>query len=85
VVALPETILNCLCLNIVSLVAFSALGVEEDDDKEMVERCLRGSRQAFDMLVEKYYRKIYNLAYGLWEIRRKPTTWQRSSRPLIKI
>ncbi len=62
-VAPPETILNCLCLNSVSLLGFSPIRAEEDEDREMIDRCLRGSRQAFDVRVEKYYRKIYNLAY----------------------
>jgi RNA polymerase sigma-70 factor (ECF subfamily) len=42
---------------------FSAVRPENDQDRDMVGRCLRGSREAFDILVEKYYRKIYNLAY----------------------
>lgn len=62
-VACPETILNCLCLNILSVSLFSALGAEKDEDMDIVARCRRGSREAFDILVEKYYRKIYNLAY----------------------
>jgi RNA polymerase sigma-70 factor, ECF subfamily len=59
----PETILNCLCLNMVSLFLFSAFKPETDDDRDIVERCVRGDREAFDILVEKYYKKIYNLAY----------------------
>lgn len=62
-VAPPETILNFLCLNILNLLAFSASGPVNDDDKDAVRECLEGSREAFDVLVEKYYRKIYNLAY----------------------
>ncbi|MGO9566555.1 MAG: sigma-70 family RNA polymerase sigma factor [Desulfomonilaceae bacterium] len=58
-----ETILNCLCLNMVSLFPFSAFKPETDDDRDIVERCVRGDREAFDILVEKYYKKIYNLAY----------------------
>lgn len=59
----PETILACLCLNIVSLLMVSAFRPENDDDKEIVKECLDGNREAFDVLVEKYYKKIYNLAY----------------------
>jgi RNA polymerase sigma-70 factor (ECF subfamily) len=59
----PETILIGFCLNSVTLLMFSAFGQENDEDREMVGRCLRGSREAFDILVEKYHRKIYNLAY----------------------
>jgi RNA polymerase sigma-70 factor, ECF subfamily len=58
-----ETILGLLCLNCVSLVLSSVYRPETDDDREMVARCLRGNREAFDVLVEKYYKKIYNLAY----------------------
>ncbi|MBI5250666.1 MAG: sigma-70 family RNA polymerase sigma factor [Desulfomonile tiedjei] len=61
--AFPETILNCLCLNIVSLVLFSLFTQENDDDREVVRQAVKGSREAFDILVEKYYKKIYNLAY----------------------
>ncbi len=47
----------------VSLFLFSSFKPETDDDREIVERCVRGDREAFDILVEKYYKKIYNLAY----------------------
>jgi len=63
VVVSPETILNSLCLNIVSLVIAWAAVPGNDQDSEWVERCVRGDRDAFNELVEKYYRKIYNLAY----------------------
>ncbi len=59
----PETILGWLCLNIVNLLLFSAIRVEKDDDADVVRRCKGGDREAFDILVEKYYKKIYNLAY----------------------
>ncbi len=58
-----ETILNCLCLNIVSVILFAGLQPVTDDDAALVERCTRGDKNAFDTLVEKYYKKIYNLAY----------------------
>lgn len=63
VVASPETILNCLCLNIVSLIVVSTVSVGNDHDSDLVEKCVQGDREAFDALVEKYYKKIYNLAY----------------------
>ena len=59
----PETILSCLCLNIVSLVLFAAIAPVNDEDRDAVERSVQGNREAFDLLVEKYYKKIYNLAY----------------------
>jgi RNA polymerase sigma-70 factor (ECF subfamily) len=63
VVASSETILNCLCLNLVSLLLFSAFHQETDEDRETVQECIQGNREAFNILVEKYYKKIYNLAY----------------------
>jgi RNA polymerase sigma-70 factor, ECF subfamily len=63
-VSIPfETILSCLCLTMVSAVLFSGAKAEIDEDMELVQRCLRGDRAAFDLLVEKYYKKIYNLSY----------------------
>jgi RNA polymerase sigma-70 factor (ECF subfamily) len=47
----------------ISLFLFSAFKPETDEDREIVDRCVRGDRGAFDVLVEKYYKKIYNLAY----------------------
>jgi RNA polymerase sigma-70 factor, ECF subfamily len=58
-----ETILSLSCLNCVSLLLFSVYRPETDEDREVVASCLRGNREAFDVLVEKYYKKIYNLAY----------------------
>ena len=46
-----------------NLLMFSPVRRENDEDKDAVNRCLQGSREAFGILVEKYYRKIYNLAY----------------------
>ena len=59
----PETILSCLCLNIVGVVLFAAIAPAKDEDGEAIERSVRGDREAFDLLVEKYYKKIYNVAY----------------------
>lgn len=58
-----ETILPTLCLNITNILMFSAFDPETDEDRVLVDRTIRGSRESFDILVEKYYRKIYNLAY----------------------
>jgi len=58
-----ETILSCLCLNILAVVMFCAAKAESDEDGDLVERTKRGARDTFDALVEKYYKKIYNLAY----------------------
>jgi RNA polymerase sigma-70 factor (ECF subfamily) len=60
---ITETILNCMCLNIVSLFFVFAFRPESDDDREAVEECVKGDRDAFDLLVKKYYKRIYNLAY----------------------
>jgi RNA polymerase sigma-70 factor (ECF subfamily) len=46
-----------------SAVLFSGAKAETDEDMALVKRCLRGDRAAFDVLVEKYYKKIYNLSY----------------------
>ncbi|MGO9119596.1 MAG: hypothetical protein ACLQPD_18550, partial [Desulfomonilaceae bacterium] len=59
----PETILSCLCLNTVSSVLFTAIVPANDEDRDAVERSVRGDREAFDLLVEKYYKKIYSFAY----------------------
>lgn len=58
-----ETILTCLCLNIVGLILFSALKAETDEDAEAIRRCQQGDKDGFDELVEKYHKKVYNLAY----------------------
>ena len=34
----------------------------EYNDKSLVEKTLRGDKRAFEMLVEKYYKPIYNVA-----------------------
>ncbi len=34
-----------------------------DDDREAVEACRRGEREAFDRLVERYQRHVYRLCY----------------------
>lgn len=62
-IASPETILGCLCLNLVSLVLFSVSKPGNDEDEDLVRRSVQGDRGAFDTLVEKYYKKIYSLCY----------------------
>lgn len=62
--AFPETILGGLCLILVNLLVLaSTYRPEEDEDSEVVKDCVAGNRDAFNILVEKYYRRIYNLAY----------------------
>ena len=64
VLAFPETILGGLCLILVNLLVLaSTYRPEEDEDSEVVKDCVAGNRDAFNILVEKYYRRIYNLAY----------------------
>jgi RNA polymerase sigma-70 factor (ECF subfamily) len=64
VLAFLETILGGLCLILVNLLALaSTYRPEEDEDSEVVKECVEGNRDAFNILVEKYYRRIYNLAY----------------------
>src|SRR5208283_944469 len=58
-----ETILIYFCLNIVSLVLIAAISPVTDEDRDAVQKTVQGNREAFDLLVEKYYKKIYNLAY----------------------
>lgn len=60
---IPETNLVCACLNIVSLLVVAAMKADQDDDDGLVQEAKKGDRQAFDELVKKYYKKIYNLAY----------------------
>ncbi|GIV15535.1 MAG: sigma-24 [Armatimonadota bacterium] len=35
------------------------------DDRQLIERCRNGDREAFDELVRRYERQVYNLAYRL--------------------
>ena len=35
------------------------------DDKELMERCLKGDRQAFEALLVKYEKPVYNAAYRM--------------------
>jgi len=39
------------------------LSRQREDDREAVESCQRGEREAFDRLVERYQRDIYRLCY----------------------
>jgi RNA polymerase sigma-70 factor, ECF subfamily len=58
-----ETILGLLCLNCISWFVGAIVEAPEDTDHQLVKECVRGNRRAFDQLVEKYYKRIYNLAY----------------------
>jgi RNA polymerase sigma-70 factor (ECF subfamily) len=37
----------------------------ENDDYKLIKLCLRGKKEAFAKLVDKYNRRVYNLAYRL--------------------
>jgi len=37
----------------------------EIDDKQIIQQCLNGSKNAFELLVEKYYKVIFNVAYRM--------------------
>jgi len=37
----------------------------EDKDSYLVERCLQGDRSAFAIIVERYKRQIYSIAYSM--------------------
>jgi RNA polymerase sigma-70 factor (ECF subfamily) len=37
----------------------------ETSDKTLIEKTLKGDKKSFEILVEKYYRPIYNLAYRM--------------------
>lgn len=47
---------------------FSSAGRDDPgelSDADMIARCRRGDRDAFDLLVERYQSKVFNLAYRL--------------------
>ena len=37
----------------------------EIDDKQIIQQCLNGNNDAFEMLVEKYYKVIFNVVYRM--------------------
>jgi len=37
----------------------------EDNDRALVQECLAGSERAFEMLVDKYQRVVFNVAYRM--------------------
>ena len=39
--------------------------MNKPDDKELMERCLKGDRQAFEALLVKYEKPVYNAAYRM--------------------
>lgn len=59
----PETILSFLCLTLASLAMIPSLKSGSDEDEELVVRCNRGDREAFNELVLKYQKKVFNVAY----------------------
>ncbi len=38
---------------------------ERDDDAELVQRCVEGDPRAFKVLVERYQRKVFTIAFGI--------------------
>lgn len=38
------------------------MGIESDDDESLVQRCLAGEPAAFELLVERYHRPLFNLS-----------------------
>ena len=40
------------------------LGLDLSDDEDLVQACLAGSQDAFDVLVQRHRRAIYRLCYG---------------------
>jgi len=58
-----ETILNIVCLTIAS-VSLSGPSVSgSDEDEVLVQRCVKGDREAFNRLVVKYQKKVFGVAY----------------------
>lgn len=39
--------------------------MNKPDDKELMERCLKGDRQAFEALLVRYEKPVYNAAYRM--------------------
>ncbi len=39
--------------------------MNKPDDKELMERCVKGDRQAFETLLVRYERPVYNAAYRM--------------------
>jgi len=37
----------------------------EIDDKQIIQQCLNGNKDAFEMLVEKYFKVIFNIVYRM--------------------
>jgi RNA polymerase sigma-70 factor, ECF subfamily len=44
---------------------FSSDSLENMSDEKLIDRCRTGSREAFDVLIKRYERPIYHLAYRL--------------------
>ena len=42
-----------------------AVLMNEPDDKELMERCIKGDRNAFEVLVIRYEKSVYNAAYRM--------------------
>ena len=39
--------------------------MNKPDDKELMERCVKGDRQAFETLLVRYEKPVYNAAYRM--------------------
>ena len=59
---MPPTVPAALAASDESAAEIAPSRVREDD-REAVAACLRGEREAFDRLVEKYQRDVYRLCY----------------------
>ena len=58
-----ETILKIVCLTVASVVLGGASVSGSDEDEELIKRCAKGEREAFNRLVLKYQKKVFSVAY----------------------
>jgi len=47
------------------LFAVPVVGMNKPDDNKLMERCIKGDRQAFEKLLIKYEKPVYNAAYRM--------------------
>jgi hypothetical protein len=55
-----ETILQIVCLTVASVVLGGASVSCSDEDDELIKRCAKGERKAFNRLVLKYQKKVFS-------------------------